>query len=45
MTNTGERLYWHIAIATTEREQLAINLSKVGEKTLLTPYRFDLRLN
>lgn len=40
MTDKGERSYWHIAINTLSDGNLAINVSKIGNKVPLTPYRF-----
>ena len=42
MTDNGERSYWHVAITTLESGALAINTSKIGVKTSLEPYRFQL---
>ena len=40
MTENGERSYWHIAVTSLEGDQLAINVSKVGNKTAMKPYSF-----
>jgi len=42
MTDRGERSYWHIALTTLGGDALAINVSRVGNKTSLEPYRFKL---
>lgn len=39
-TDRGEKSYWHLALTTAEGGRLAINVSKVGGKTPLEPYRF-----
>lgn len=41
-TETGDRSYWHIALTTLTDGKLAINTSKIGEKTPLEPYRFSI---
>jgi hypothetical protein len=43
MTDRGERSYWHIPVTTLENGRLAINMSKVGAKAALNPYRFALK--
>jgi hypothetical protein len=43
MTDKGERSYWHITLTSLDRDALALNVSKVGTKTPLTPYRFALK--
>jgi hypothetical protein len=40
-TDRGDRSYWHVALTTTERNELAINISKIGDKAPLQPYRFE----
>jgi hypothetical protein len=42
MTEKGEKSYWHIALTTVDGGKLAINISKIGEKAPLEPYRFKL---
>lgn len=42
MTENGERSYWHIAMTTLGGGDLAINVSKIGDKVALKPYRFAL---
>jgi len=42
-TDRGDRSYWHVPITTIERGKLAINTSKIGTKTPLEPYRFELK--
>jgi hypothetical protein len=42
MTDSGDRSYWHVAITTLEDGGLAINTSKIGLKTLLSPFRFSI---
>ena len=42
VTDRGERSYWHVAITTVESGKLAINMSRIGTKTPLEPYRFSL---
>jgi len=41
MTDRGERSYWHVALTTIGEDALAINVSRVGEKVPLNPYRFE----
>jgi hypothetical protein len=41
-TDSGDRFYWHIAITTLDDGGLAINSSKIGLKTPLSPYRFAM---
>lgn len=43
MTDRGERSYWHVAITTLENGGLAINVSRVGTKTPLEPWRYSLK--
>jgi len=45
MTEIGDRSYWHVPVTTLENGRLAINTSKVGSKTPLDPYRFELKSN
>ena len=40
MTDRGVRSYWHIAINTLPDGNLAINVSKIGNKVPLTPFGF-----
>jgi hypothetical protein len=40
-TDTGDRSYWHIALTTLEAGNLAINISRIGVKKSLAPYRFQ----
>jgi hypothetical protein len=40
VTDTRDRPYWHVALTTLQGKVLAINLSKIGSKTSLKPYRF-----
>ena len=42
MTDKGERSYWHVALTMLEGDALAINVSRVGTKTPLEPFRFKL---
>ena len=37
-----DRLYWHIPLTTMADGSLAINLSKIGQKYRLDPYKFSL---
>jgi hypothetical protein len=39
MTDNGERSYWHIAVTTIHTGELAINLSKIGNKVALKAFR------
>jgi hypothetical protein len=39
----GDRSYWHVPITTLDGGKLAINLSKVGSKAELEPYRFEFK--
>ena len=39
-TETDDRQYWHIALNQTPAGELTINLSSVGEKFSLEPYRY-----
>jgi hypothetical protein len=41
MTDRGERSYWHIALTLLDSDALAINVSRIGSKTPLGPYRFQ----
>jgi len=41
-TDSGDRFYWHIAITTLDDGELAINTSKIGLKTPLTPFQFGM---
>jgi hypothetical protein len=43
MTDRGDRSYWHVPVTTVESGKLAINMSKIQEKTLLEPYRFAFK--
>lgn len=43
ITDKGDKSYWHVPITTLENGKLAINASKVGSKTALEPYRFELK--
>jgi hypothetical protein len=43
MTDRGERSYWHLPITTLDNGTLAINTSKIGNKTALEPYRYSLK--
>jgi hypothetical protein len=42
MTDKGERSYWHVALTSLGSDALALNVSKIGAKTALKPYRFAL---
>jgi hypothetical protein len=42
MTERGERSYWHVPVTTLESGDLAINMSKIGSKAALKPFRFFL---
>jgi hypothetical protein len=41
MTDNDDKSYWHVPITTLEDGGLAINMSKVGTKTALKPYRYS----
>jgi len=41
-TDRGERSYWHVALTALDDHGLAINLSRIGKKTPLAPFRFSL---
>ena len=43
MTDRGEKSYWHVALTTIEDAGLAINLSRIGQKLPLGPYRFEFK--
>ena len=43
MTDRGDKSYWHVPVTTTDGGGLAINTSKIGVKTALSPYRFSLK--
>jgi hypothetical protein len=45
MTDRGEKSYWHIALNTLGCGELAINVSKIGKKVSLEPYRFAFSAN
>jgi len=40
MTDRGDKSYWHVALTTVQGARLAINVSKIGDKAALEPYRF-----
>lgn len=42
MTERGERSYWHVPVTTQDDGTFAINMSKIGNKAALKPYRFAL---
>ncbi len=42
MTDSGERTCWHVPLTTLANGGLAINVSKVGAKADLAPFRFTL---
>ena len=42
-TDKGDRSHWHVPVTTIEKGGLAINMSKVGSKTALEPYRYMLK--
>ncbi|HEY6252840.1 MAG TPA: hypothetical protein VI685_23020, partial [Candidatus Angelobacter sp.] len=42
-TEKGDRSYWHVPITTLSGGTLAINMSRIGTKASLEPYRFDLK--
>lgn len=42
MTERSERSYWHVPLITMPEKILAINLSKIGNKVSLSPFRFLL---
>lgn len=42
MTDRGERSYWHVPVTTLDGGDLAINMSKVGNKAALKAFRFLL---
>ena len=39
----GKLLWWHVATTTLDDGKLAINMSKVGTKIALEPYRYSLK--
>lgn len=41
VTDSNDRLYWHVPITTFDGGKLAINISKTGAKAPLEPYGFD----
>jgi hypothetical protein len=43
MTERGDRPYWHVPVTTVDGGKLAINMSKVGSKAALEPYRFEFK--
>jgi hypothetical protein len=43
MTDRGDRSYWHIPITMLDNGTPAINMSKIGSKAGLEPYRYSLR--
>jgi hypothetical protein len=43
ISDKGDRSYWHVPVTTLEGGTLAINMSKVGTKAALEPYRFALK--
>jgi hypothetical protein len=42
MTERGERSYWHVPVTTVDHGGLAVNMSKIGTKAALEPFRFSL---
>lgn len=42
-TEKDGRSYWHIALTTLDAGELAVNISRVGTKASLTPYRFQIQ--
>jgi hypothetical protein len=40
MTENGEKSFWQVPLTTLGDGSLAINVSKIGEKFSLLPYRF-----
>jgi hypothetical protein len=42
-TERGDRPYWHVPVTTLDGGKLAINMSKVGSKAALEPYRYALK--
>jgi hypothetical protein len=43
MTDRGERSYWHVPVTTLETGALAINLSRIGTKAVLKPFRYEIK--
>jgi len=44
MTDRGDRSYWHVALTTLDNGELAINVSRIGQKLPLDQYRYDIRV-
>jgi hypothetical protein len=42
VTDRGDKSYWHVALTTIEGGALAINISRIGQKLSLEPYRFEI---
>jgi hypothetical protein len=43
VTERGEKSYWHVPVTTLDGGKLAINMSKVGSKAALEPFRYVLK--
>jgi hypothetical protein len=43
VTDSNDRLYWHVPITTFDHGKLGINISKTGAKAPLEPYGFKLK--
>jgi hypothetical protein len=41
VTDRGDKSYWHVALTTLPNGKLAMNLSRIGTKVPLEPFRFD----
>lgn len=42
-TDRGDKSYWHVPITTLDSGDLAINMSRIGKKASLTPYRYEIK--
>lgn len=41
-TDRGDKSYWHVPITVLQTGELAVNTSKIGKKTPLSPHKFSL---
>jgi hypothetical protein len=45
VTDKGDKSYWQVLLTTLDGGKLALNMSKVGSKAALEPYRYSLKGN
>ena len=41
-TDRGDKSYWHVPVTFLDDGELAVNTSKIGKKTALKPYKFNI---